>query len=92
MSKIITTILALFTLIGGLYAADQHYAKASELEKKADAAAVVSLQKEILRDRKEEVEYELFVLERTDQRTDLENYRIEKLRSRLRELEEIISE
>lgn len=90
MSKIITTIIALFTLIGGLYAADQHYAKASDLEKKADAAAVVALQKELLRDKKEEVEYEIFILERQEDRTDLDNYRIEKLRSRLKELEKVV--
>lgn len=86
MNKLLGTIAVLFALVGSLYAADQHFAKAADLEKKADSAAVISLQREILRDKKEEVEYDIFVLERKE-RDELEEYQLQKLRIRQKELE-----
>lgn len=87
MNKILTTLAVIVSLIGSVWAMESHYAKASDLQSKADAAAVASLQREILRDRKEEVEYEIFVLQSKEEKTELDEFRILKLNARLKELE-----
>ena len=66
---------------------ENHYATAEDLKSKADAAAVLQMQREILRDRRDEVEYQLFVLEQKEDKTELEEFQIQKLQKRLKELE-----
>jgi len=89
-TKIFATITFLITFVGAIVAAENHYAKASDLSEKADASTVAAIQREILLDKKEEVEYDLFVLEQKEEKTELDEFRIEKLRSRLKDLEKAL--
>lgn len=90
MNKILATVALLISLLGSIWAMENHYAKAEDLASKADAEAVAQLQRELLRDKKEEVEYELFVLESQEEKTELTEFRIKKLESRLKELEQAL--
>jgi len=90
MDKFIKITTFLITCGAVLIAAENHYAKASDLQSKADASSVAQLQKELLRDRKDEVEYEIFILEKQEELSELDAYRLKKLYSRLEELKEAL--
>lgn len=89
MDKFIKITTFLITCGAVLIAAENHYAKASDLQSKADASAVAQLQLQLLRDKKDEIEYEIFVLENQEELSELDAYRLKKLYSRLEELKNI---
>lgn len=94
-TKIIGLIAFLITFTGAIIAAENHYARAAEmeerLEQKADAKDVALLQEQLLRDKMEEIEYDIFVIESQDEQSELDEYRLKKLYSRLEELQKLIN-
>jgi len=86
-------ILSLIALLAtGIYAVENRYAKATNLAQKADASTVAQLQQEILRDKLNEIEYEIFVLEKIPQKSELQEFRYRQLQNRQENINELFSQ
>ena len=85
-------ILSLIALLAtGIYAVENRYAKATNLAEKADASTVAQLQQEILQDKLEEIEYEIFVFEKIPQKSELQEFRYRQLQNRQERIELLIN-
>lgn len=87
LNKVTGPVAFLIAFTGAVVGFNSYFAKAADLEKKADAEVVRQLQEQILLDRKDEIEEEIFILEGQDELSELDLFRLKKLRSRLEDID-----
>ena len=86
--KIISSVLALITIVGAVTAVESRYALASDLDAKADKGQVIAFQRLYLEDRIDELEFNKFQITKkaVELRTDDEAYKLQKLTAKIEKM------
>lgn len=87
VKQALSCVALLTALSAGIFAIDSQYARSESLSeglaKKADASVVYSLQKGIIENRIDELEYNEYILSKKLTPTELEQWRIAKIKKNL---------
>ena len=93
--KIASITAVIGALVAGVWGLEERYAIAEDIEtqmkQKADYVTVNSILREMMKDKKLELEMQCFKLENKSSRSEIEEFELRSLQSRIKELENELS-